>query len=179
LPAAGFPVLLSARTCHYHPHMSFDLYLVPASGFRGWTDEQWQAYFDTEPESENLGPARYVGTVGDAITYHLEGNRAGSKYPLLLGRTSGDVIGWYAEEIAPLRDEIHSIHERLAAIAVTPSTLAFDSDGRLQQLIEWMGQRYPTRPLSTLYDVFRHYIDVYERMVERARATGGGLWLSF
>jgi hypothetical protein len=148
-------------------------------GFLDWTSEQWDAFFEEGPESEQLGNASYIGLVEDAIVHNLEGGRPGSRYPLLMGRSTDEVVGWYAHEIAALGDEVRSVREGLAALPINRATLTFDSDDEVRQLVGRFTAGEPARPLSNLYDLCHYYIDAFEQMIEKARTSGGGLWLSF
>src|SRR6266478_6436019 len=103
--------------------MSFDLYLAPASGFLDWNNEQWESFFDRDPESFELGKARYVGLVSGAIAHNLEGDQLGSKFPLLARINTEEQAGWYNGEISRLSAEIESIRDGLAAFPITRSTL--------------------------------------------------------
>jgi uncharacterized small protein (DUF1192 family) len=159
--------------------MSFDLHLAPASGFLDWKDDQWDEFFDRDPESFELGNARYVGLVLDAIARNLEGGQLGSKFPLLARIDTEERVGWYNDEISRLGAEIESIRDGLAALPVTRSTLGVEGDDEMQTLVRGVQDRDTTSPPTSAYDLFRYFFDSFQEAVSRASATGQGLYATY
>jgi hypothetical protein len=154
--------------------MSFDIHLAPASGFLDWDDDQWEEFFDADPESYELGKARYVGLVLEAIARNLEGGQPGAKFPLLARIDTEEQVGWYNDEIGRLGAEVTSIRDGLAALPVTRSTLGVESDDELQNLV-----RHATSPPSSVLGLFRFFFDSLQTAVSRASATGQGLCVTY
>lgn len=59
--------------------MGFDLHLVPAWAIKAGTEEEWNLYFESEPEGEKLGGAAYVGAILELTEHHVaRGEKAGA-----------------------------------------------------------------------------------------------------
>jgi len=159
--------------------MSFEIYLAPASGFLDWDDDQMAEFVDGHPESFELGKARYVGLVLDAIAHNLEAGRLGSKFPLLARIDAEERVGWYNAEIAPLRAEIERIRAALAALPITRATMSVESDEELRNLVRDLSSRHATAPATSVYDLCSYFFDNFQTAVIRASAIGQGLYVSY
>jgi len=159
--------------------MSFDLHLAPASGFLDWEDDRWNEFFERNPESFELGKARYVGMVLDAIAHNLERGQLGSKFPLLARIDTEDRVGWYNDEISRLGAEIESIRDGLAALPISRSTLGVEGDDEVQTLVHGLRARDASSPPTSVHELFRYFFDTFQAAVSRASATGQGLYATY
>jgi hypothetical protein len=159
--------------------MSFDLYLAPASGFLDWTGDQWDRFFDTDPESVELGRARYVVLVLDLIAHNLEGGKFGSRFRLFARIDTEEQVGWYNDEIELLRTEIESIREGLGSLPVSRSTLAVANDEELETLVRSLRPRGDISRPASVYELLRFFFDGFQTMINRASTTKQGLYVVY
>jgi hypothetical protein len=159
--------------------MSFDLYLMPEAGFWKWNEQQWAEYWKTSPEYQQLGNSRYIGLVEEMIVRHLESGKAGSRFPLLMGRSTNDMVGWSAGEMSALGEELRRVSEELTTIPINVSTLLMDDEEEVKQLILRLRGKDSDRRVTNLRELFYHYFEAFQGMIEKAKATSQGLWLSF
>ena len=155
------------------------MYLAPATGFLDWTSEQWDAFFEGNPESVCLGKSGYVGWVLAAISHNLEGDAPGSQFPLLMRMESSDPLGWYADEVPQLIRELGQLKMDLGALAITRSTLNCEKDDQVQQRIDDFRRAWPGRPVRSVYDLHFYYFEEFEKLARKAIELRQGLFVTF
>jgi hypothetical protein len=161
--------------------MGFDLHLAPAERFLEWDDRQWNAYWNSDlpAESEKLGNSTFVALTHEAIIHNLEGDRPGSKFPVLMRIDDGESehVGWHADEIPAVLAQVQEVARALASMPVNRATLMYDNDDVPRRVEEF--QHDEGRAPENIYDLCRHYFETFELMTRRAMETGHGLVVSF
>jgi hypothetical protein len=162
--------------------MGFDLHLVPPTGFREWSEAQWDEYFsqDPYPESEKLGRSGYVAIVLEAIFHNLEDDKRGSRYPLFARIDRDELVGWDGDEVQPLMKELQQIQAGLSRLPLNRATVHFfDDEGEFQRWVSECRQHSPGRTIERLYDVCRDFMECFIAMAEKALMSGQGLFVSY
>lgn len=155
--------------------MGFDLHLVPAWAITAGTEEEWNLYFECEPEGEKLGGAAYVGAIIDlAARYVAHGEKPGS-IEMFWRLHSEDRPFWKATEISVLARELAFIRATLNSVPINMTTLLYDSDVEVAQRTADFKKSHPDRPLASLADLFYYFFDSFQLMIDRAIAEKSGL----
>ena len=158
--------------------MGVDLHIIP-SGFRNWSEAEWDAYFNRYPESVRLGKAGYVGRFTEAVMTMLENNQAGSRFPLLMRMHADEIVGWQPAEVPALLRELQSVRDELAKVAITLQTLRVENEADLQEQLSIFRKYYPQHPLGTLADFFFKFFDDFAALADTAIQCRMGLFVSY
>jgi hypothetical protein len=111
----------------------------------------------------------------EAVVHNLEGDKAGSKYPLVMRINKEETPGWYIDEMGRLREELEDIKSRLSAVPVNRSTLMYEAEEDVTRHVQEFKKRHPSRTVNSLGDLYSYFVDTWLAMVSRALETGQGL----
>ena len=160
--------------------MGFDLHLMPASGFREWSDDERLQYVEKSNQfSERLGRSAYVGLVLDLIIHHLESGKPGSQFPLVMRLETDDSGGWEHEELGSLLRELAAITERLAALPVNDATIRCGDAQWAAKFAADFTRHNPGHPLNNLADLTSYFFETLRAFASRAQAEGKGVFVSY
>jgi hypothetical protein len=151
----------------------------PRRGFLDWTSDQWETFFETDPESAQLGKSLYICWVLGAISHNLEGDKPRSGFPMLMRMETSNPIGWYANEIPALVREVGQIKAGLQALPVSRLALNCESDDEVRQRVDDFRRVWPGRAVRSVYDLHFYFFEEFEKLAARAVDALQGLYVAF